>query len=301
MHYFFIINPSAGRGRAAAAWKELEPLLEAQHVQYGFAMTSGPADATHMARDVVEAGYEAVVGIGGDGTLHEILAGLPDSGMLGIIPAGTGNDYARNLGIPAKPREALEALLTAVPTRVDRCTVNGRSFLNATGVGFDAKVAKEVQEMSLKAGGAIPYLLALFKQLISHRNTQATLYIDGERLDETVFWVAVGNGSYIGGGMQVCPDARIDDGLLDVCIVGDVGRFEAVANLAKIFKGTHIHHKKVKYLKAHHVRIEGPSLYCQADGELVGATPVEVTVLPGALTLLVPPGSKTAGTQNRDG
>ncbi|NLN27176.1 MAG: diacylglycerol kinase family lipid kinase [Firmicutes bacterium] len=301
MRYFFIVNPTAGRGRAAAVWRQLEPLLAERHIDYGYALTDGPADATYMARDVTEAGYDAVIGIGGDGTLHEIAAGLPEAGILGVIPAGTGNDYAKNLGIPNDPVAALEALLTAVPSRVDRCTVNGRPFLNITGVGFDAKVAKEVQEMSLRAGGALPYLLAVFKQIVFHRNARATLYVDGQRIDGKVFWIAVGNGSYIGGGMKICPDARIDDGLLDVCIVGDVGRLETLVHLPKIFKGTHIRHPKVTYLRGRNVRIEGDALLCQADGELVGSTPVDISVLPQSLTVLAPRNSKPAGPQDRKG
>lgn len=301
MRYFFIVNPTAGRGRAAAVWQELEPLIQARHIDYGYAQTDAPMEAKYMARDVVEAGYEAVVGIGGDGTLHEIAAGLGKRGALGVIPAGTGNDFARNLGIPLQPRAALDTLLASEPRKVDRCFVNGRPFLNVTGVGFDAKVAKEVQGMALRAGGTVPYLLAFFKLLISHRNTPATLYVDDQRIDTKVFWIAVGNGGYIGGGMNICPHARIDDGLLDICIVGDVGRIETLVNFTKIFKGTHVHHKKVTYLRGRHVRIEGPSLYCQADGELIGRTPVEVQLEPGALTVLAPPDLEAARAQNGDG
>lgn len=289
MRYFFIVNPAAGQGRADRIWKTLEPTLQARHLDYGYALTTAPLEATDMTRDVAEAGYDVVVGVGGDGTLQEIAAGLPAKAMLGMIPAGTGNDFSHNLDIPKDPAQALDLLLQSKPLRVDRCRVNGHPFLNVAGVGFDAKVAKQVKENPTRGKGTLPYLVAVFRQMAVHRNTPVTIYLDGEPMDATVLFVAVGNGAYLGGGMHICPQARLDDGLLDVCIAGDLGRIESLVNLAKIFRGTHIHHPKVTYLRARHVRIEGDDLLYQADGEPLGYAPVEFEIEPGSLTVLAPP------------
>lgn len=298
MRYFFVVNPAAGQGRAAKTWERLLPYVEKRLVDFGYAHTGGPGEATHMARDVVEAGYDVVVGVGGDGTLQEIAAGLPATGTLGIIPAGTGNDFPHNLGIPKHPERALDMLLRSRPIQVDRCRVNGRPFLNVAGVGFDAKVAKQVKENPTRGSGTIPYLAAVFTQLVAHKNAQVTIYADDRVIEAKVLLVAVGNGAYLGGGMHICPHAKLDDGLFDICIAGDLGKLESVLNLAKIFRGTHVGHPKVTYLKARRVRIEGDDLPCQADGEPFGGTPVEFEMDPGALRVMAPPELETSRTQD---
>lgn len=288
MRYFFIVNPVAGKGRAKKAWERLLPLLERRRTDFGYALTKAPGEATHMARDVVEAGYEVVVGVGGDGTLQEIAAGLPPEGILGIIPAGTGNDFSHNLNIPRQPEQAFEALFRSRPLAIDRCRANGRPFLNVAGVGFDAKVAREVKEKGGVGRGALPYLLAVFRQLAVHRNYPVRLHLDGRVIETTALLVAVGNGQYLAGGMHICPRARLDDGLFDVCIAGDIGKLDTLINLVRIFRGTHIRHPKVAYLTAREVRIEGDGIPGQADGEPIGETPIEFRLEPGALRVMAP-------------
>lgn len=290
MRYFFIVNPTAGRGRAGRLWgSKLLPRLESYGIDFGFAMTTEPDEATYMARDVVQAGYDVVVGVGGDGTLHEVAAGLPTEGALGVIPAGTGNDFARTLGLPKDPERSLDILLQSKPMQIDRSRANGHPFLNVAGIGFDALVAQQVRERAPQSGGTLPYLMSVFRLLSTYNNTPVRIELDDETIEATALLVAIGNGAYVGGGMRICPRARIDDGLFDVCIVGDLSTGEALLNLPKLFRGSHTQHPKVRYLRSRRVRIQGDGVPCQADGEPIGTTPVELEMEPGSLTLLVPP------------
>lgn len=290
MRYFFVVNPTAGQGRAARIWDRLHQRLQAERVDFGYALTSEPAEATHMARDVVSAGYEAVVGVGGDGTLHEVAAGLPNGATLGVIPAGTGNDFARTVRLPKDPEAALQSLLASRPRPIDRCRVNGHPFLNIAGIGFDALVAKQVREKPVVSGSTLPYLLSVLRLLLTYKNTPISVEYDGGKTFEGLaLLVAVGNGAYVGGGMRICPQAKVDDGLFDVCIVGDLGKTDALLNLPRIFRGTHTSHPKVTTFRARRLTIKAEAVPCQADGEPFGTSPAEFELEPGALHLLAPP------------
>ncbi len=289
MHYFFVVNPNAGQGRAGHTWQRIVQELDRRKVQYSFVETSVPGEATDLTRDIVEAGYPVVVGVGGDGTMHEIAGGLGPETILGVIPSGTGNDFALSLGIPTDPLAALDVLLSAKPQKIDRPSINGRPFLNMSGVGFDATVAKRVREKPPRGSGSLPYVIMALRVLAKYQNPRLTIELDGKRIEENVFLVAVGNGAYCAGGMHMCPKASLQDGQFDVCIARDLSKTEALLNMVRIFKGKHIHHPKVSYLRARHVRIFGEQVPLYADGEPLGETPVEYSLEPQSLTVLAPP------------
>lgn len=299
MHYFFIVNPQAGQGRTGRLWPQMAADLERRRVDFSFVLTSGPGEATELARDIVAAGHRTVVGVGGDGTLHEILAGLDSESALGVLPLGTGNDFAHALGFPKEPQQAIQALLDAKPRRIDLPRVNDRPYLNMAGVGFDAAVAKQVRDNPPRGRGALPYLITVLRMLITYQETPLRITLDGQVIDTRAFMVAVGNGCCAAGGMRVCPKARLDDGLLDVCIVGAMNKISALSNLARSFRGTHIHHPKITYHRARSIRIEGANAPLYADGEPLGHTPVEFSIQPTTLTVLAP--LQSARTENRDG
>lgn len=295
MHYFFIVNPNAGQGRTGQIWQRMVQELDRRKIKFSYVETSAPGEATELTRDIVDAGHSVVVGVGGDGTLHEIAGGLGPETMLGVIPGGTGNDFALSLGIPTDPMAALDSLLNAKPQKIDRPTINGRPFLNMSGVGFDATVAKRVREKPPRGSGSLPYVIMALRVLAKYKNPRLTIELDGNRIEENVFLVAVGNGAYCAGGMHICPKASLQDGQFDVCIARDLSKTDALINMVRIFKGTHIHHPKVSYTRARHVRITGERVPLYADGEPLGDTPVEMTLEPQSLTVLAPPlNSKTS-------
>lgn len=288
MRYFFIVNPAAGNGRAKHVWNQLHDILLANHIDFGYALTTEPKDATAMAADIASAGYDSIVAVGGDGTLHEIVAGVPPHTVLGVIPAGTGNDFARMVGMPMQPAAAWQALQNAEQVAIDCGLVNGHPFLNIAGLGFDAQVAQHMQHRKFGARGMWSYLLAVVRVLFSFKSPHITVEIDKKQFDYNVLLLAVGNGTYLGGGMRMCPNADIHDGLLDVCIIENVNRLQILYHLPKILRGTHIHHQKVHYTKARHIKVSGDTVPFHADGELIGHVPVEFSIKPKHLYLLRP-------------
>lgn len=295
--YFVIVNPVAGGGRAGRLWPKLEAGLLAHGLAFEHVFTKDIGHATHLAAQAYREGYRHFVAVGGDGTLQEMVNGLPleaagcetSPPVVGWIPAGTGNDFARSVGLPADPLIAVDNLVHGYPRAVDLGRVNGRRFLNVAGVGFDAKVADRVNRFKRKVRGALPYLVATGLVLARYRNTQVRVTVDGQTRVVTALLVAVGNGQYYGGGLMVCPRASYDDGLLDVCIGGDLNRRETLRALAKIFRGKHLGLPKIQYLQGRELRIDGsPEMLAHADGQVIGGLPVTVEIRHGALTLILP-------------
>lgn len=289
MSLFFVVNPNAGQGRAGRIWERVRQELERRKVEYSFVITREPGEGTHLTRDVVEAGYRSVIAVGGDGTVHEVVNGLGRDTALGVIPAGTGNDFALSLRMPKTPEKAVDVLLKAKPQAIDRPTVNGRPFINLAGIGFDAEVARRTREKPPRGKGALPYVITLFKVLTRWKNPDVVIELDGEKREERIFLTAVGNGGYCAGGMWMCPKADLRDGWFDVCICRDLTRFEALVNLPGIFKGRHIRHPKIDYVRARHIRVTGDRVPLYADGEPLGYLPAEFRLEPRALQVLCPP------------
>jgi len=263
--------------------------------------TEAPGHAVDLARSAAAGPYHWLAACGGDGTVHEVVNGLCrarfDDGRdravpsLLVIPAGTGNDFARSQGLPLKVDEGLQLLEAGrLQLRwVDAGHVAGRYFINVGGVGFDAEVAAETNRIGKRLPGAGPYVLALFKKLLTYRNERVVIEAGGRRLEQKVLLVAVGTGRYYAGGMMILPQADPADGLLDACIGGDLSRLGTLVLLTRIFSGGHQGHPKISFLRADRIRIDGPRhLHVHADGEVVGRLPVEFRVVPGAVPLLHP-------------
>lgn len=288
--FHFIVNPAAGGGRARRIWPEIEERLKKEGVSYQWTLTRGPGDAGRIAAGLSD--DVIAVAVGGDGTLSEMISGIPPGGCVGLIPAGRGNDFARTARISPFPLTALRQLLSGEPRAIDLPYVNGRPFLNVAGIGFDAHVARRAE--STTGRGALPYLAAVFRALSRYRSSRLVIEVDGQKSEGDVFLLAVGNCRYYAGGMKICPSAYFDDGLLDLCVAGDLGRAEVLLALARVFRGTHVKQRKVHYTKAHTIRVDGPShVLIQADGQVIGGLPATFTLKQRALKVIVPPGTWT--------
>lgn len=289
MRTSFIVNPAAGRGKTARIWPLLADILTKRDFPHEVYFTSGPGEATSLARDLSTVSDLLVVA-GGDGTIHEAVQGLAlQAKPLVILPTGTGNDLARTMGIPRNPQQALESIFAGHIKKIDLGLVNGRYFINVAGVGFDAEVALAVNTKYSHIPGTGAYLLALLQQLANYRNVPVRLEVDGLVYEQKALLVAVGNGCYLGGGMKIVPQAKIDDGYFHVCLVGDVTKMETLQTLPKIFNGRHIDHPKVQVLKGQAIKIDSRDrMVLHADGEIIGHAPAEFTLLPQVLPLLVP-------------
>ncbi len=286
-----IVNPAAGGGRAARRWQGLQPIARAAFA-FEEVHTAAPGDATRLARDAVAAGFTHILAVGGDGTLHEVVNGTAHTAVaVGLLPLGTGNDFARSAGLWRPAERLLPELASGRRRVIDLGLVHGQYYLNVAGVGFDAEVAREVNALERKGGGTVPYLLTAVRDAFRYEPPTLTLSFDAGPVAPArpCLLVAIGNASAYGGGMRVCPHAALDDGLLDVLTVGDLRGWAVLRLLPRVFVGRHLGHPLVHYQRGAQVRIEGPSsVALHADGEIVGGLPATFTVAPGAMVLWVP-------------
>ncbi|MGV3615230.1 MAG: diacylglycerol/lipid kinase family protein [Fimbriimonas sp.] len=283
-----IRNPASGRGRAERRWAEALPrFLEANATVVA---TERPGHATELAR-AAPAG-SLVVAAGGDGTVAEVVQGLVGQNVdLAVMPLGTGNDLARSLGFGTDLAAATQAALEgeAHPIDLYRWTCGGRTgyAANVAGCGFDAVVARRINEGYRWLRGTQAYVAAVVESLARYQPTPIRIAVDHEIVETTAMLVAVANAQSYGGGMKVAPDALLDDGLLDVVIVEGLGRVAFLRAFPQVFRGTHVSHPKVRVLRGERVTVEAePPLPVLADGELVGVTPASFEVVPGALRVM---------------
>ncbi|MDD5127712.1 MAG: diacylglycerol kinase family lipid kinase [Dehalococcoidales bacterium] len=302
MHFTkFIVNPAAGAGGTARKWTRIMVLLKSLGMPFEHEFTEAPGHATELASNAVKQGYQQVVSVGGDGTMNEIINGLYSAGgngdvALGIIGTGTGGDYSRTIGLHCPYPEICQRLLKPHRRKVDIGIVeyqNGghavqRIFANFAGAGFDAEIVRRTSREYKSLGSMASYLMGTFTTLVSFRNQEVSLVIDGEPVKQKVCTVIMNNGKYGGGGMLTAPGADLTDGLFDVLIVGDLDKFDLLRSLPRIYKGTHLTHPKVTLKRAKEVTLKpAKSLPLQADGELLGEAPASFRILPAALDILV--------------
>ncbi|MGZ6300078.1 MAG: diacylglycerol/lipid kinase family protein [Candidatus Limnocylindria bacterium] len=302
----FIVNPIAGSGRAHSIVPRIEAWLAERGIAARLLETREPGHAERLAAAATDLGHDRVIAVGGDGTVQEVLNGLLASGVgtdggppaMGLVPAGRGNDLARSVYLPIDPMACLPIALGETTHPFDVGLARGsdgsqRHFGAAGGVGFDAAVAYTMAvHRRFWMRGEAGYFLGTLNELRRYRNSelQVTLVGDGEDrvVSQRFLFVAFANGPYYGGGMQICPNAETDDGWLDVCLVGDLSRLAALRELPGIYQAKHLKNPKVEIVHARTVRIEGdPATRVHLDGEPFGNVPVEITLLPGAVSVAV--------------
>ena len=235
---------------------------------------------------MIASGADAVALIGGDGTIHLGAQVLANSGMpFGVIPAGTGNDFARGLGVPLKDPAAAADLMVAGRTRtIDLASAKDEFITTVVAGGFDSLVNKRANAMSWPKGNA-RYTVATLVELRTFKPLEYVVTVDDEVIETKAMLVAVGTGPTYGGGLQICAGAEIDDGLLDVTIIQPVSRLTLLQMFPKLSKGTHVGHPAVRTLRGSSVRIESPGITAYGDGEVLGPLPVDIGIAPGALTV----------------
>lgn len=242
-----------------------------------------------------------MVAVGGDGTLNEVVNGLVRSGgttELATIPLGTGMDFVRTHGIPNRFEDAVRTAVEGATRTVDVGRVSYRTWAgedaerylcNVGSVGMSAAVAQRVNGMSKALGGRATFFYALVRVFLAWQNTVVDVELDGRRRSARMHDVIVANGQYHGGAMWLAPEAKPDDGLFDVLLIGDITRVDFATTAPKIYRGTHLSHPKVDL---EHVRVvvvdAAEALPIELDGEQVGTTPARFEIVPGALRVRVP-------------
>ncbi len=297
-----IVNPAAGAGKTGKLWPRIMGAFQMHGLRFEHDITEAPGHAVELAKSAAKKGYDMVVSVGGDGTIHEIVNGLYASGsikdnLLGIVSTGTGSDYIRTTGTPRKFEDACLRFLQPQQRTVDLGVVeyakNGgreeRLFVNFAGMGVDAEIVRRTTQQYKKLGGLPAYLMGMLTSLVKYHNHKVAITIDGKTQEARILTVILNNGKYGGGGMFTAPEADLADGFLDVMIAGDLSKPEFLWSLPRLYKGTHLTHPKVAAKKAKEIEVKslGERLYLQADGELLGEVPARFRILPAALNIVV--------------
>lgn len=286
-----ILNPASNNGRAA----RLRPLIERtlMHGRGELVITQKPGDAERLAEDAARAGH-SLVAVGGDGVIHEVGSGLLRSGAqvpLGVVPAGSGNDYALRVAfMPLDPAAALELALATPPVRVDAGVVNDGYVINAIGVGIDANCAATAERLKRYGlTGRALYMASALREVLFNYGACPTLtaQFDDEPPVRQVFAVVAMNiGPTYGGGFKINPNADPQDGLFDVCVLSKPPQIRALRLLPMIEHGKHVDQPEARMFRARRITLEATTnAFAQVDGELMQARRFNVAILPGALWL----------------
>ena len=310
MNALLVVNPKARglprqeRLRAAAAW------LEEAGWQVRLQPTEGPGHATALAQAVAQQGYDLVVACGGDGTINEVVNGLAGSPTaLGVVPGGTANVWAKEAGIPRDPLKAIAIAAQGESRRIDLGRAMGRAiplrgspgpgglgkterhFLLMAGLGFDGHVIHCLSLAAKERWGALAYILTGLREGVSYRGREARISLDGEAFTTDLLFMVAGNTRSYGGVLEITRQARLDDGLLDVCLLTDGGLPRKLGHLLRLLARAHIGAPGTLYRRARRVEVDGPEpIFVQVDGELCGAAPIAIEAVPQALTVKLPPG-----------
>ena len=289
-----VVNPSSGGGKGRKTLDRALPLFRERGVDPRVIVTRTGAEVTDVTREAVADDANLVVAVGGDGHLAAVGEALVGTGTpLALLPAGSANDYARNIGMPRKDLvAAIDALLAGTARSVDAIKVSNRItsrvFMNVVGTGFDAEVAQTAGRMPFLRGSG-RYVLAIARELPRFKAATLRLTVDGQPHDLRAMMVAIANGHSYGGGMRIAPGAALDDGALDICIVGEVSKPQFVRAFPRVFRGTHVNHPAVTMLKGADIQIDAErQLPLVGDGELLRGLPARISVVPACLSVVFP-------------
>lgn len=293
-----IVNPVSANGKTERKWPHIAKALKGAGLHFDSQFTSASKEATLLTRAAVEQGYRTIIAVGGDGTLNEVVNGFFDSGnghpinsevRLGLISSGTGRDFIKTINYPQDVKQACQILARGHTKPVDIglvCYQNSDGkrdssfYINVAGMGMDGETVDRVNRTSKALGGKISFLWGTIIALAQYRNREVNLEIDGmTRYHGEATLVAVANGQYIGGGMRIAPEARLDSGYFDIIIASGLTKPEVIVNLPRIYRGTHLSHPKVYFMRGTHVRATSrQKVLLNVDGEQPGVLDAEFTL-----------------------
>jgi YegS/Rv2252/BmrU family lipid kinase len=283
-----IANPSAGGGRTARLLPGVEAALRGHGIAFRVERTHSIEHARELARSALAAG-EVAAAMGGDGLMGAVAGELRHSeGVLGILPGGRGNDFARKLGVGGDPVAACDVLAEGREQRIDVGDIDGRAYLGIASSGLDSDAGDLANATRLKLGQLV-YVYATLRAVVAWRPARWEVVIDGRPRSFVGYSVGVANSGVFGGGMFLAPDARLDDGLLDVVMIKDMPKRTLLAALPKVFTGAHVREPGIELLQAREVAFHADRPFnVQADGDAIADLPATVRVQPGALRVMAP-------------
>lgn len=268
MKYLFILNPNAGKKRAKVLVDLIDDQMSLTDHYYEFAYTTAAGDATNIAAEGVEDKFDIMVAVGGDGTVNEVASGLINTtGVLGILPTGSGNGVARSLGIPLPFEKNLKFLINPQITVIDTGKVNNKHFIGVGGTGYDALIGKKFQDFGIR--GPIPYFVIGTKELLFYKSKEYRVVFDGESITITALLIAFANTRQYGNGAIIAPQAHPADGFLDLCIIKSLSFSEILKTTPMMFRGNLNESDKYVHRRCKSMRIESANneLDLHRDGE----------------------------------
>lgn len=294
-----IVNPHSAGGKTGRRWAGIAASLAARLGPVEIRFTERPGQGTLLAQELVTQGFERIIAAGGDGTVNEVANGIVGAETaLGILPLGTGGDLRRTLAVPRDLDAAIAVLAAAQPRRIDlgKAVFRGwdgasqcRYFVNLVSFGMGGEVASRAKNVLTPLGGMAAFLWATLVAFFVYQRKRVRLRVDQESSEWGIYNVAVGNGKFHGGGMRVCPTADLADGVLEVTVIEYLRRWEAMKDLPVLYSDNVYQHPKVKHLRGSHILAESDQqVRIELDGEPLGTLPLEITVVPAALTVLAP-------------
>ncbi len=303
MKRLFIVNPASSLGKTGRQWPAIEQKLRENLKDFDVEHTKGTGDAIQITRKALKSGYDQIISVGGDGTLNEVINGFFDRGKLinpkavvSLVMAGTGGDFIKTLGLPRTLEQSLESIQNGKKRKIDLGKISflnaklpDRYFINMAGFALAGFAVKNINESKLVKvlGGKAGYLIMSLASSLAFRNKTVRLALDGQKpITRLVRNVAVANGRFQGGGMMMAPEAKTDDGLLDLIIMDGVGRLKLIVKSSLFYSGKHleeswIESRRVKKIQAH----SEEEVLIDIDGENIGQLPISIEVVPKAITL----------------
>ena len=299
----FVVNPAAANGSTRRRWPEIAHRAAELGLAGEALFSERQGHAAELARTAAEGGARLVVAVGGDGTVNEVANGILAAGgaeppELAVIARGTGTDFVRHFRIPSGLDGAVGVALSGASMTIDAGRLTYRSwsgedetayFVNAASAGMSGAVAQRANASSKALGGKVSFLWATLAVFAGWHASEMEIEVDDQRRSGLMYDAIVANCRYLGGGMAMCPEARPDDGLLDVLVIGDITRRDLALTLPKVYRGTHLPHPKAEALRGRRISVRSETpLPVELDGEQPGTTPAVFEIVPDALRLRVP-------------
>jgi len=302
--WFIIANPVSGGGTMKRRWPVIERALQETGLNYSLHFTAGKGHASRLVDDAALKGYRYILGIGGDGTNHEIVNGLANQNHAPItdfhyalLPAGSGNDWAREYNLSNDPLTRLQALKNPITKFQDLGLIHfldsegqscQRFFVNVAGMAYDGFIGKKLLEN--KVTNRLQYLVLVMKYLFEYKLTPARITFDGQTAEDDFYTINVGLCRYSGGGMQFVPQAVPDDGLFALTFARKVSKLTVLLQTGRFYKGTLLKHPRIEGFQAKAISVEalgGTPTLLEADGEFLGETPVRIEMLEKQLRVVL--------------
>lgn len=285
-----IVNPVSGDGTGRRSLYKIVKIFDKAKVNFSVDVTRGN-DGKDLALKAVNDGYDTVIAVGGDGTINEVASGIVDSNVIfGVIPVGFGNDFVKALKIPYNINKSCEVILNRETKLIDIGVINNKYFANSVGFGFDGEVLHEAIKTRGKLHSIVRYLIGVAKVFLTFTGIKFSMILDERvHLDVDALMVVISNGAYEASGFPFNPDAKLDDGFLNICIIERMGKISTLYHIPLSVYGKHTSSKYVKFFKARNVYIKSDNtLFGHMDGEPISDNSFDIKVLPQKLKILVP-------------